>query len=196
MNKIETKLPDVYMIEPDVYEDSRGFFLESWNEETYRAKGMPNCHFVQHNHSRSKRGVLRGLHYQLNHPQAKLVQVVQGAVFDVAVDIRVGSPTFGKWVGHEITDRNHLQLWVPAGYAHGFLVLSETADFTYQCSNRYYAEDDRGIIWNDSELGIDWPLESPVLSEKDQKLPFLRQAREAGLLPVFEAGKVTAHQRA
>ncbi len=187
MKTIETKLPDVYMIEPDVYEDSRGFFLESWNEQTYRATGMPNCHFVQHNHSRSDGGILRGLHYQLNHPQAKLVQVVHGAVFDVAVDIRVGSPTFGQWVGHEITDTNHRQLWVPVGYAHGFVVLSETADFTYQCSDLYYADDDRGIIWNDSELDIDWPVDLPSLSDKDQKLPTLAEAKDAGLLPIFDA---------
>jgi len=186
VNKIETELPDVYMIEPDVYEDSRGFFLESWNEETYRSGDMPNSHFVQHNHSRSNKGVLRGLHYQLDHPQAKLVQVVQGAVFDVVVDIRVGSPTFGRWVGHEISDKNHRQLWVPIGYAHGFLVLSDTADFTYQCSDLYYADDDRGIIWNDSDIGIDWPSDVPLLSDKDQQQLTLVEARGAGLLPKFD----------
>ena len=186
MRKIETELPDVYMIEPDVYDDSRGFFLESWNEETYRATDMPNCHFVQHNHSRSNRGVLRGLHYQLHHPQAKLIQVAQGVVFDVAVDIRVGSPTFGQWVGHEISDENHHQLWVPVGYAHGFLVLSDTADFTYQCSDLYHADDDRGIAWNDNDIDIEWPGDSPILSDKDRNLPTLAEANDAGLLPVFD----------
>jgi dTDP-4-dehydrorhamnose 3,5-epimerase len=186
MKKIETELPDVYMIEPDVYEDSRGFFLESWNHATYRASGMPNSDFVQHNHSRSRSGVLRGLHYQLNHPQAKLVQVVRGAVFDVAVDIRLGSPTFGQWVGHEISDANHRQLWVPAGYAHGFLVISDWADFTYQCSDFYHPEDDHGIVWNDVEIGITWPNAAPRLSEKDRRLPTLSAARESGLLPRFD----------
>ena len=186
MKKIETELSDVYMIEPDVYEDERGFFLESWNEETYRASHMPNSHFVQHNHSRSNRGVLRGLHYQLHHPQAKLIQVAQGEVFDVAVDIRMNSPTFGQWVGHVISDVNHRQLWVPVGYAHGFLVLSETADFTYQCSDLYYADDDRGICWDDADIGIEWPGDSPILSDKDQNLPTLAEAQDAGFLPEFD----------
>ncbi len=168
MKIIETDIPEVLLIEPDVFGDHRGFFLETWNKRRYLAAGFPDVEFVQDNHSRSAQGVLRGLHFQRQHPQGKLVQVVTGVVFDVAVDIRIGSPTFGCWVGYELSEKNHRQLWVPPGFAHGFCVLSEMADFSYKCTDYYHPEDEGGIFWNDPEIGIAWPLDKPMLSVKDQ----------------------------
>ncbi len=169
MEIVKTAIPDVLLIKPDVFGDHRGFFLETWNKARYIAAGFPDVEFVQDNHSRSRKGVLRGLHYQHQHPQGKLVQVVTGAVFDVAVDIRRGSPTFGQWVGYELTEDNHYQLWVPPGFAHGFCVLSETADFIYKCTDFYHPEDEMGVLWNDPEINIEWPItQEATLSEKDQ----------------------------
>jgi dTDP-4-dehydrorhamnose 3,5-epimerase len=187
MNVIETKLPGVLLIEPKVFGDARGFFMETWNRERYCEAGFPDVQFVQDNHSRSSRGVLRGLHFQLEHPQGKLVQVVTGAVFDVAVDVRIGSPTFGQWVGYELSEENHRQLWVPEGFAHGFAVLSDTVDFVYKCTDFYRPEDEGGVCWNDPEIGIDWPLSDVTLSAKDQALPSLSEALASQNLPTFPA---------
>jgi len=173
MKVIETRLPGVLIIEPRIFGDSRGFFLETWNHERYRAVGFPNVAFVQDNHSRSQKGVLRGLHFQLNHPQGKLVQVATGIVFDVAVDVCPESPTYRQWVGTELSEENHRQLWIPPGYAHGFCVLSEMADFQYKCTEFYHPEDESGVLWNDPDIGIDWPLREPLLSQKDAALPKL-----------------------
>ncbi|MDQ6976061.1 MAG: dTDP-4-dehydrorhamnose 3,5-epimerase [Mariprofundaceae bacterium] len=167
MQIVETILPDVWLIKPKVFGDQRGFFLETYNKERYVAAGFPDVDFVQDNHSRSSKGVLRGLHFQLNHPQGKLVQVATGSVFDVAVDIRVGSPTFGRWYGCILSEENHHQLWIPPKFAHGFCVLSDTADFIYKCTDYYRSEDEGGFLWKDPEVGIDWPLKMPILSEKD-----------------------------
>ncbi|WP_043310805.1 dTDP-4-dehydrorhamnose 3,5-epimerase [Pseudomonas sp. ML96] len=174
MKVIETVLPGVLIIEPQVFGDARGFFLESFQIERYREAGI-DMPFVQDNHSRSSRGVLRGLHFQRTRPQGKLVRVSRGAVYDVAVDINSDSPTCGRFVGVELNDENHRQLWVPPGYAHGFCVLSETADFEYKCTDLYFPEDEGGLLWNDSEVGIPWPVEQPKLSAKDQINPTLRQ---------------------
>jgi dTDP-4-dehydrorhamnose 3,5-epimerase len=162
-------IDDVLLLEPRVFGDTRGFFMESFNQRAFDAATGLNLQFVQDNHSRSTRGVLRGLHYQAVQPQGKLVRVVAGAVFDVAVDIRRGSPTFGKWVGHELSAENNRQLWVPPGLAHGFLVLSDTADFLYKTTDYYAPEHERCIAWNDPTLAIDWPLagSAPSLSDKD-----------------------------
>ncbi|MDP9895811.1 dTDP-4-dehydrorhamnose 3,5-epimerase [Variovorax boronicumulans] len=166
------------ILEPKVFGDARGFFLESYNEEVFRRATGSDLAFKQDNHSRSSKGVLRGLHYQVKQPQGKLVRVVQGAVFDVAVDIRPTSPTFGKWVGVELNESNHRQLWVPPGLAHGFLVLSETADFLYKTTDYYAPAHERSIAWNDPAIGIDWPLSgaSPVLSAKDAAAPTLAES--------------------
>jgi len=174
----ETRLPGVLLVKPKLYGDSRGFFMETFNEGQYSEQGIPEdgARLVQDNYSRSARGVLRGLHFQRKFPQGKLVQVVNGAVFDVAVDIRPGSSTFGKWVGMELSEDNRHQLWVPPGFAHGFCVLSEVADFQYKCTDFYHPEDEGGIIWNDSEIGIEWPLENPLLSAKDQANPCFKDA--------------------
>lgn len=173
-----TIIPDVLILEPKVFGDARGFFLESYNEEVFRRATGSDLAFKQDNHSRSSKGVLRGLHYQVKQPQGKLVRVVQGAVFDVAVDIRPTSPTFGKWVGVELNESNHRQLWVPPGLAHGFLVLSETADFLYKTTDYYAPAHERSIAWNDPAIGIDWPLSgaSPVLSAKDAAAPMLAES--------------------
>ncbi len=168
MKVTATAIPDVVIIEPKVHGDARGFFLESYNQRDFRAATGASPEFVQDNHSRSGKGVLRGLHYQLRQPQGKLVRVVRGSAFDVAVDVRRGSPTFGRWVGVELTEENHRQLWVPVGFAHGFLVTSESADFVYKATDYYAPEHERCIAWNDPEIGIDWPLEGqPSLSAKD-----------------------------
>lgn len=170
MRVIPTAIPDVLIIEPKVFGDARGFFFESFNQRAFNEATGLNVQFVQDNHSRSSKGVLRGLHYQIEHAQDKLVRVVQGAVFDVAVDIRKSSPTFGKWVGIELTAENFRQMWVPAGFAHGFLVLSESADFLYKTTDYYYPEHERAIRWYDPALAIDWPLEGkPVVSTKDEQ---------------------------
>ena len=177
MKVTETALPGVKLIEPRVFGDDRGFFLESWNAATFAAAGL-DVGFVQDNHSRSARGVLRGLHYQWGTPQGKLVRVTAGAVFDVAVDIRRSSPHFGRWVGYELSDANKRMLWVPPGFAHGFLVLSDTADFLYKCTTTYDAPNDRGIRWDDPAIGIAWPDTgiAPQLSGKDEIAPLLADA--------------------
>jgi dTDP-4-dehydrorhamnose 3,5-epimerase len=176
MRAMETGLPGVLLMEPKVFGDSRGFFMESWNRKTFTDLGL-DLDFVQDNHSRSSQGVLRGLHYQLNQPQGKLVRVVSGAVFDVAVDLRRSSPHFGRWVGYELSAENHRMLWIPPGFGHGFLVLSESADFLYKTTAYYAPEWDRGVRWNDPAIGIQWPLEgSPLLSAKDQIQPLLKDA--------------------
>lgn len=174
MNVIETALAGVLIIEPKVFGDQRGFFLEGFQTERYRDAGI-TLPFVQDNHSRSQYGVLRGLHFQRTRPQGKLVSVSRGSVYDVAVDINPESPTCGQFVGIELNDENHRQLWIPPGYAHGFCVLSETADFHYKCTDLYYPEDEGGLIWNDPEVNIPWPVETPKLSAKDQCNPTLRQ---------------------
>lgn len=162
-------IPDVLLIRPRVFGDHRGFFLESWNRLRFAEAGL-DLDFVQDNHSRSGKHILRGLHYQLKNSQGKLVRVVSGAVFDVAVDLRRSSPTFGRWVGAELSEANHHMLWVPPGFAHGFLVLSEAADFQYKCTNYYVQADEHCILWNDPGIAIEWPLPagvSPLLSAKD-----------------------------
>lgn len=176
MNIVETDLPGVLLIEPRVFGDARGFFLESWNRKAFANAGL-EIDFVQDNHSRSGKGVLRGLHYQLNDPQGKLVRVTQGRVFDVAVDMRRSSPHYGRWTGMELSAENHRMLWIPPGYAHGFLVLSESADFLYKTTAFYAPQWDRGVRWDDPEIGIDWPLDAPpTLSDKDRVLPLLQDA--------------------
>ena len=163
-----TILDGVLLLTPQVFGDSRGFFLESWNRASFREATGLDPEFVQDNHSRSARGVLRGLHYQAEHAQGKLVRVTRGSVFDVVVDIRPGSPTFGKWYGTVLSAENHAQLWVPAGLAHGFLVLSDWADFLYKVTDYRYPEHERTILWNDPAIGIEWPLDGePVLSARD-----------------------------
>ncbi|MQT42249.1 dTDP-4-dehydrorhamnose 3,5-epimerase [Pseudomonas sp. FSL R10-0765] len=174
MNVIETALAGVLIIEPKVFGDQRGFFLEGFQTERYRDAGI-TLPFVQDNHSRSQYGVLRGLHFQRTRPQGKLVSVSRGSVYDVAVDINPESPTCGQFVGIELNDENHRQLWIPPGYAHGFCVLSETADFHYKCTDLYYPEDEGGLIWNDPEVNIPWPVDAPKLSAKDQCNPTLLQ---------------------
>ena len=162
-----TALPDVLLVEPKVFGDARGFFLESWNAKAFAEAGIPAA-FVQDNHSRSPRGVLRGLHYQIRQPQGKLVRVVAGEVFDVAVDLRRASPTFGRWAGERLSADNKRMLWIPPGFAHGFLVLSESADFLYKTTDYYAPEHERVLAWNDPELGIKWPLAgTPTLSARD-----------------------------
>jgi dTDP-4-dehydrorhamnose 3,5-epimerase len=167
---IPTAIPDVLILEPKVFGDSRGFFFESFNAKDFAHVTGLDVNFVQDNHSKSAKGVLRGLHYQLQQAQGKLVRVSQGAVFDVAVDIRKSSPTFGKWVGCELSDTNHRQLWVPAGFAHGFIVISESADFLYKTTDYYAPDHERCIAWNDPTIGITWPNGiTPMLSTKDQQ---------------------------
>ena len=174
MKVTETKLPGVFLIEPRVFGDERGYFFESYQEERYQAAGIPS-RFVQDNVSKSQRGVLRGMHYQQGQPQAKLVQVVSGEVFDVAVDIREGSPNFGQWVGVVLTGENHHQLYIPEGFAHGFYVMSKTAVFQYKCSDYYAADKERGLVWNDPDVGIEWPEgPEPVLAQRDAEFPRLK----------------------
>lgn len=179
MNVFETKLPGVLIIEPKVVGDHRGFFKEAFHAERYAEAGI-DLPFVQDNHSRSQKSVLRGLHLQKTRPQGKLVSCPLGVVYDVAVDVNPQSHTFGQYVGVELTEDNHRQLWIPPGYAHGFCVLSDVADFQYKCTDLYFPEDEGGLIWNDAEVGIDWPIKDPALSEKDQKLPTLAQIRANG----------------
>ena len=168
MKVIETDIPDVLLLEPRVFHDMRGSFLEAWNARVFRNEIKLDAQFVQDNHSRSARNVLRGLHYQIRQPQGKLVRVVRGRIFDVAVDLRKSKPTFGQWVGRELREDNHRQLWIPPGFAHGFLVLSEIADVLYKTTDYYAPENERCLIWNDPEVGIKWPLDGePVLSPKD-----------------------------
>jgi len=176
MKLIETPLPGVLILEPRVLGDARGFFLESWNKRTFTALGL-DADFVQDNHSRSARGVLRGLHYQLTEPQGKLVRVVSGAVFDVAVDLRKSSPHFGQWVGYELSAENRRMMWIPPRFGHGFLVRSDSADSLYKTTAYYAPQWDRGIRWDDPQIGVAWPLDdAPVLSAKDQVQPLLKDA--------------------
>ncbi len=178
MNVISTALPEVLVLEPKVFGDSRGFFFESYNRKTFAADTGLDVEFVQDNHSRSARGVLRGIHYQLVRPQGKLVRAVAGAVWDLAVDLRRGSPRFGRWVGVELSAENQRQLWVPPGFGHAFVVLSETADFLYKTTDYWYPEHERSVVWNDPDLAIDWPLDgaAPQLAAKDAQAPRLAEA--------------------
>jgi dTDP-4-dehydrorhamnose 3,5-epimerase len=165
---IPTAIPDVLVFEPKVFGDARGFFFESFNARDFEQLTGLDLQFVQDNHSKSGRGVLRGLHYQIQHPQGKLVRVVQGEVFDVAVDLRRSSPTFGRWVGQTLSAENHKQMWIPPGFAHGFVVLSETAEFLYKTTDYWFPEHERSLLWDDPELGIDWPIDfTPQLAAKD-----------------------------
>ena len=170
MHFIPTTIPDVIIIEPEIFGDERGFFMETWQRERFAQNGI-DFDFIQDNHSRSGKNILRGLHYQIKHPQGKLVRVIRGEVFDVAVDIRKNSPTFGTWVGEILSEKNKRMLWIPPGFAHGFCVTSDEAEFVYKCTDRYAPEYERSILWNDPDLAIEWPLagNKPVLSEKDQK---------------------------
>ncbi|MGE0048845.1 MAG: dTDP-4-dehydrorhamnose 3,5-epimerase [Acidithiobacillus sp.] len=178
MNVIATTIPDVLILEPKVFGDTRGFFLESYNRRSFSEQTGLDLEFVQDNHSRSSRHVLRGIHYQMVKPQGKLVRVVSGCVWDVAVDLRRSSPHFGQWVGVELSAENHRQFWVPPGFGHAFVVLSETADFLYKTTEYWYPEHDRSLIWNDPDLGIDWPLQgaAPALAAKDATAPSFAQA--------------------
>lgn len=173
MKVTKTDLPGVLIIEPQSFGDERGFFLETFQAERYRALAGISAAFVQDNHSRSKRGVLRGLHLQKQHPQGKLVRAARGEIFDVAADIDPRSSTFGRWVGVTLSDTNHRQLWIPPGYAHGFVVLSDVADFEYKCTDYWHSQSEAGVIWNDPDLAIAWPIENPTLSERDKRLPTL-----------------------
>ncbi len=173
--------PDIKLIEPDVHGDGRGFFIETWQQERYADAGIPGG-LVQDNHSRSGRGVLRGLHYQLEHPQGKLIRVACGRVLDVAVDVRRGSPRFGQYVAVELSDENHNQVYIPPGFAHGFCVLSETADFIYKCTDYYRPDDEYGIAWDDPDIGIDWPSLEFQLSDRDRQLPRLAESQH---LPAY-----------
>jgi len=184
MQFIETALPGVILIEPDVYRDPRGFFLESYHQEKYAQGGIPGP-FVQDNHSHSARGTLRGLHAQRAKPQGKLVRAVHGEMFDVAVDIRRGSESFGRWVGFVLSGENFRQLFIPPGFAHGFCVLSDRVDVEYKCTDFYDPGDEIAIAWNDPDVGIDWPIKNPTLSAKDGAAPRLAEAVER--LPLMEA---------
>jgi dTDP-4-dehydrorhamnose 3,5-epimerase len=181
MNVIKTDIPEVMIFEPKMFGDARGFFLEHYQAERYAAHGVPGP-FIQNNLSRSARGVLRGLHLQNPHPQGKLVGVMRGRILDVAVDVRIGSPTFGKHVAVELGDDNFRQVWIPRGFAHGFTVLSETADFYYQCDALYSPAEEISVRWNDPALKINWPTSAPVLSERDAAAPLLK---DIGNLPIF-----------
>ena len=185
MRIVQTALPGCVVIEPAVHGDSRGYFYESFHAQKFAEAGL-DLRFVQTNVSRSARGVLRGLHYQWPNPQGKLVSVVEGEVYDVAVDIRHGSPTFGRWAAAILSAENKRHFWIPEGFAHGFAVLSEFATFTYQCTALYDHAADAGIRWNDADIAVDWPISAPLLSDKDERAPFLRDlARQK--LPVYEA---------
>lgn len=177
MELIKTEIEGVYILEPKVFGDNRGYFMETYNENEFKRLGL-DYKFVQDNQSKSKKGVLRGLHFQRKFPQAKLVRVLEGEVFDVAVDLRKDSPTYGKWVGTILSDENKRQFMIPRGFAHGFVVLSETATFTYKCDEFYHPEDEGGIMWNDKDVGIIWPIEEePILSEKDKLHPSLKDSK-------------------
>ena len=175
MRVSETSLSGVLLIEPAVFGDSRGYFIETWHAERFREAGL-DLQFVQDNQSRSLRGVLRGLHYQEPKAQGKLVRCSRGTLFDVAVDVRAGSPQFGRWFGAELSEENHRMLWIPPGFAHGFCALSDVADLAYKCTAFYDAAADHAVAWNDPEIGIVWPVASPVLSAKDAAAPRLRDA--------------------
>ncbi len=181
MRVIETTLPGVLTVEPQVFEDYRGWFIETFHAQRYEELGIAST-FLQDNWSHSVKNTLRGLHFQEPRSQGKLIQVVVGSVFDVVVDVRRNSPSFGKWLSIELSDQNHQQLWVPRGFAHGFCVLSEVADVHYKCTDVYVPDADRGIIWNDPDLNIPWPVKEPILSKKDRTHPRLRDAQ---LLPIY-----------
>ena len=178
-----TALPEVLLIEPDVFGDSRGFFMETWHAKKYADAGL-DVNFVQDNQSRSKKSILRGLHYQLEQPQGKLVRVTAGNVFDVAVDIRKGSPSFGQWIGIELSGENFKQLYIPPGFAHGFCVMSDYADFLYKCTDFYAPEYEHCIHWNDPEIGIEWPGDNFLVSEKDEQASLLKDMHDQ--LPVYK----------
>lgn len=180
MNVTELDLPGVLLLEPKVFGDERGFFLETWHARRYAEAGLPE-RFVQDNLSRSLNKVLRGLHYQIRRPQGKLVWVIEGEVFDVAVNIDPDSPTFGRWVGVRLSGENHRQLYVPPGYAHGFCVLSDTAYFAYKCTDYYAAELERGVRWDDARLAIDWPVDNPIVNDRDAAWPTLEETRREDL---------------
>lgn len=179
MQIINTSLQGVMLIKPTLYGDDRGFFMETYQSARYADAGLPT-NFVQDNHSKSQRNVLRGLHFQKRRPQGKLVRCISGSVYDVAVDIDPKSKSFGKYCAVELTADNHLQLWIPAGYAHGFCVLSEEAEIEYKCTDYYDPNDESGVIWNDCDIAIDWPIKNPILSVKDAELPSLRQITSSG----------------
>ena len=183
MEVIPTALPEVLLLEPRVFGDPRGFFKEIWQAARYARFGVPD-RFVQDNISRSVKGTLRGLHFQEPKAQGKLVMALSGSVFDVAVDLRCGSPRFGQWVGVVLSDGDHRQLWIPPGFAHGFCVLSESADFLYKCTDYYDPICEHGVRWNDPAIGIDWPVDAPILSDRDAAAPLLA---DAPMLPVYEA---------
>ena len=184
MEVLETSLPGGMLIKPKVFGDARGFFLETYSTKRYQEAGI-NLEFVQDNYSRSANGVLRGLHYQLNHPQGKLVSVNRGEVFDVVVDIRTGSPNFGKWYSVILNEENHHQLYVPPGFAHGFVVMSDIVDFCYKCTDYYNPADEQGICWNDPTINIQWPVTNPTLSNKDGLNPTLETQINNKCLPVY-----------
>lgn len=187
MRIIETALEGVVVIEPRVITDARGFFLETYHAPRYAAAGIPGP-FVQDNHSRSVHGTLRGLHWQWRRPQGKLVRVIEGAIFDVAVDIRPDSPTFGRWVGVELSAENFRQCYIPPGFAHGFCVLSDAAQVEYKCTDLYDPHDEGGLIWNDPDVGIAWPVSEPILSPRDLRHPTLRELFGRGVGPRAEGG--------
>ena len=182
MRVIPTALPDVLVVEPDVHYDGRGFFLETYQAEKYRAAGIVPT-FVQDNHSKSGRNTIRGLHLQVTRPQAKLVRAIEGEICDVAVDVRRGSPTFGRWVSVVLSAENFLQCYVPVGFAHGFAVLSDTAQVEYKCTDFYYPDGEIGIAWNDPALGILWPIDTPIVSDRDRRHPRLADVMDR--LPTF-----------
>ncbi|HWE23427.1 MAG TPA: dTDP-4-dehydrorhamnose 3,5-epimerase [Myxococcales bacterium] len=177
MRVLPTQLPGVVVVEPDVFRDARGYFLETFHQQRYREAGI-SCSFVQENQSRSVRGTLRGMHAQLRKPQGKLVRVLQGEIFDVAVDVRPGSATFGKWTAERLSAESFRQMFVPPGFAHGFCVLSEFAEVAYSCTELYDRSDEIGFRWNDPAVGINWPIDRPLLSEKDAALPTLAELRQ------------------
>lgn len=179
----KTDLSDVLLIEPRVFKDSRGFFMETFHQKKYAEAGIDHD-FIQDNYSHSTQGTLRGLHYQLKQPQAKLIYVITGEIFDVAVDIRRGSPGFGKWVGQYLSRENKRQLFIPEGFAHGFCVISETADVLYKTTDLYNPDDEYGVLWSDPTVGIDWPVGEPIISEKDRQFPGLKEIPETDL-PVY-----------
>ena len=187
MKILPTSLPEILIIEPPVFEDQRGFFMETHHQRKYTEAGIEYV-FVQDNLSHSLRGTLRGLHYQLHQAQAKLIQVIGGAIFDVAVDIRRGSPNFGQWTGSLLSDENKLQMYIPEGFAHGFCVLSEAANVIYKCTDFYAPDDEGGILWSDPALAIEWPVSKPLLSAKDSQLPLLADVPPARL-PVYKESK-------
>lgn len=178
-------MPNVFLIEPDVFKDTRGFFMETYNQRKYAEGGIDRV-FVQDNYSHSRHGILRGLHYQLKNAQGKLVFAITGEIFDIVVDVRIGSPKFGQWLGTRLSAENRQQIFVPEGFAHGFIVLSERADVIYKCTDFYTPGDDYGIFWADPAIDIDWPIKNPILSDKDSKNPKLREIPEE-LLPAFHS---------